>query len=119
MTGWLRTGIGVALACIALAAIAVDRAIAAWPDDRPIEIIVGFQAGSGPDLLARRMANGEMVLLPPLTAASPRRSRSFHAALVSSIVAPTAAAHDAKGKAPVCLAILFSPNFPDHEPPLV
>jgi tripartite-type tricarboxylate transporter receptor subunit TctC len=54
MTYWLRasigTGIGVALAC------AVAPANAAWPDDRPIEIIVGFQAGSGPDLLARRMA---------------------------------------------------------------
>jgi tripartite-type tricarboxylate transporter receptor subunit TctC len=48
LTGWLRTGIGVALA-----AIAADRASAAWLDDRPIEIIVGFQAGSGPDLLAR------------------------------------------------------------------
>lgn len=31
-------------------------ALAAWPDDRPIEILVGYQAGSGPDLLARRMA---------------------------------------------------------------
>jgi tripartite-type tricarboxylate transporter receptor subunit TctC len=51
MMGWLRTGIGAALACIA-----VHPAMAAWPDDRPIEIIVGFQAGSGPDLLARRIA---------------------------------------------------------------
>jgi tripartite-type tricarboxylate transporter receptor subunit TctC len=48
---WLRTGIGAALA-----AIGVHPAMAAWPDDRPIEIIVGFQAGSGPDLLARRIA---------------------------------------------------------------
>jgi tripartite-type tricarboxylate transporter receptor subunit TctC len=31
-------------------------AAAAWPDDRPIEILVGYQAGSGPDLLARRIA---------------------------------------------------------------
>lgn len=29
---------------------------AAWPDDKPVEIIVGYQAGSGPDILARRMA---------------------------------------------------------------
>jgi len=34
----------------------IPSAQAAWPDDRPIEIIVGFQAGSGPDILARRMA---------------------------------------------------------------
>lgn len=31
-------------------------AAAAWPDDRPIQILVGYQAGSGPDLLARRIA---------------------------------------------------------------
>jgi tripartite-type tricarboxylate transporter receptor subunit TctC len=31
-------------------------ALAAWPEDRPIEILVGYQAGSGPDLLARRIA---------------------------------------------------------------
>jgi tripartite-type tricarboxylate transporter receptor subunit TctC len=35
---------------------AAPHAHAAWPDDRPIEIIVGYQAGSGPDILARRMA---------------------------------------------------------------
>jgi len=38
------------------AAFATPCAHAAWPDDRPIEIIVGYQAGSGPDILARRMA---------------------------------------------------------------
>ncbi len=48
---WLRTGFGAALAVVA-----GHPAMAAWPDDRPIEIIVGFQAGSGPDLLARRIA---------------------------------------------------------------
>ena len=52
MIRWFPTGVlAVALAC------AVGRpAVAAWPDDRPIEIIVGFQAGSGPDILARRIA---------------------------------------------------------------
>jgi tripartite-type tricarboxylate transporter receptor subunit TctC len=44
-------GISVACACIA-----APCAYAAWPDDKPIEIIVGYQAGSGPDILARRMA---------------------------------------------------------------
>jgi putative tricarboxylic transport membrane protein len=48
---WLHTSFGAALA-----ALAAHPAMAAWPDDRPIEIIVGFQAGSGPDLLARRIA---------------------------------------------------------------
>jgi putative tricarboxylic transport membrane protein len=38
------------------ACAAAPHAHAAWPDDRPIEIIVGYQAGSGPDILARRMA---------------------------------------------------------------
>jgi len=41
---------------IAGACAAAPCAHAAWPDDRPIEIIVGYQAGSGPDILARRMA---------------------------------------------------------------
>jgi tripartite-type tricarboxylate transporter receptor subunit TctC len=40
----------------AMLGMSVPSALAAWPDDRPIEIIVGFQAGSGPDILARRMA---------------------------------------------------------------
>jgi tripartite-type tricarboxylate transporter receptor subunit TctC len=55
MTHWLCAGIGTSIG-VALAAIAAHPAMAVWPDDRPIEIIVGFQAGSGPDLLARRMA---------------------------------------------------------------
>jgi tripartite-type tricarboxylate transporter receptor subunit TctC len=41
---------------IAGACVFAPCAQAAWPDDRPIEIIVGYQAGSGPDILARRMA---------------------------------------------------------------
>ena len=52
MIRWFPAGVlAVTLACM------VGRpAVAAWPDDRPIEIIVGFQAGSGPDILARRIA---------------------------------------------------------------
>jgi tripartite-type tricarboxylate transporter receptor subunit TctC len=41
---------------VALALLLAPCAHAAWPDDRPIEIVVGYQAGSGPDILARRMA---------------------------------------------------------------
>ncbi|WP_423199074.1 MULTISPECIES: tripartite tricarboxylate transporter substrate binding protein [unclassified Cupriavidus] len=35
---------------------ATASAHAAWPDDRPIEVYVGFAAGGGTDLLARAMA---------------------------------------------------------------
>jgi tripartite-type tricarboxylate transporter receptor subunit TctC len=55
----------VALACSSLAFAWGGRAMAAWPDDRPIEIIVGFQAGSGPDILARRIAPVLARLLGP------------------------------------------------------
>jgi tripartite-type tricarboxylate transporter receptor subunit TctC len=40
----------------AVLCVAAPCAHAAWPNDKPIEIIVGYQAGSGPDILARRMA---------------------------------------------------------------
>jgi tripartite-type tricarboxylate transporter receptor subunit TctC len=61
MTRWFPAGVlAVALAC----AIG-GPATAAWPDDRPIEIIVGFQAGSGPDILARRIAPVLARLLGP------------------------------------------------------
>ena len=40
-------------AALALTAMSVQ---AAWPDDRPIELYVGFAAGGGTDLLARAMA---------------------------------------------------------------
>jgi putative tricarboxylic transport membrane protein len=43
-------------AATALLCAAASSTHAAWPDDKPIEIIVGYQAGSGPDILARRMA---------------------------------------------------------------
>jgi tripartite-type tricarboxylate transporter receptor subunit TctC len=44
------------LHAIVLVTLTAPGAHAAWPDDRPIEIVVGYQAGSGPDILARRMA---------------------------------------------------------------
>jgi tripartite-type tricarboxylate transporter receptor subunit TctC len=61
MIRWFPAGVlAVTLACM------VGRpAVAAWPDDRPIEIIVGFQAGSGPDILARRIAPVLARLLGP------------------------------------------------------
>jgi tripartite-type tricarboxylate transporter receptor subunit TctC len=52
---------------VALAGAVGGPALAAWPDDRPIEIIVGFQAGSGPDILARRIAPVLARLLGPKT----------------------------------------------------
>lgn len=30
--------------------------LAAWPDDKPIEVVVGFAAGGGTDLMARKLA---------------------------------------------------------------
>ncbi|CAG2129611.1 tripartite tricarboxylate transporter substrate binding protein [Cupriavidus plantarum] len=44
------------LTTMALSAMATMPAQAAWPDDRPIEVYVGFAAGGGTDLLARAMA---------------------------------------------------------------
>lgn len=41
---------------VALTLCAVAPAFAEWPDDKPIEIIVGFAPGGGTDLLARRTA---------------------------------------------------------------
>jgi len=51
MQTWLRTTIGATL----VAAFA-QPALAAWPDDKPIEIVVGFAAGGGTDLMARKLA---------------------------------------------------------------
>lgn len=48
---WHRTLLGASLA----AALA-QPAFAAWPDDKPIEIVVGFAAGGGTDLMARKLA---------------------------------------------------------------
>jgi len=61
MIRWLPAGV----LAVALACAGGRPAVAAWPDDRPIEIIVGFQAGSGPDILARRIAPVLAKLLGP------------------------------------------------------
>lgn len=42
-----------ALACAVLAF--ASPAHAAWPDDKPIEVVVGFAAGGGTDLMARKL----------------------------------------------------------------
>jgi tripartite-type tricarboxylate transporter receptor subunit TctC len=52
------------LRAIIFATLFAPRAHAAWPGDRPIEIVVGYQAGSGPDILARRMAPAMAKHLP-------------------------------------------------------
>lgn len=48
------------LSTMALAALITSAsafpAFAAWPDDKPIELSVGFAAGGGTDLLARKLA---------------------------------------------------------------
>jgi tripartite-type tricarboxylate transporter receptor subunit TctC len=61
MIRWFPAGI----LAVVLACGGGSPAPAAWPDDRPIEIIVGFQAGSGPDILARRIAPVLARLLGP------------------------------------------------------
>lgn len=50
----VRAGLAALFAVVAIAA--ANPAAAEWPDDRPIQMLVGYQAGSGPDLLARRIA---------------------------------------------------------------
>jgi tripartite-type tricarboxylate transporter receptor subunit TctC len=52
------------MCAIILASLFAPAAHAAWPEDRPIEIVVGYQAGSGPDILARRMAPAMAKHLP-------------------------------------------------------
>lgn len=46
----------VTLAVGALAFGAASSALAAWPDDKPIELVVGFAAGGGTDITARTVA---------------------------------------------------------------
>ena len=43
-------------AALALACAIVPQAHAAWPDDKPIELIVGFAAGGETDVMARALA---------------------------------------------------------------
>lgn len=42
----------------AMAVASAQTALAAWPDDKPIEVVVGFQAGGGTDVMARKIATG-------------------------------------------------------------
>jgi tripartite-type tricarboxylate transporter receptor subunit TctC len=46
---------GIAFTALALAFTALPSAWAAWPEDRAIEIVVGFAPGGGTDLLARKL----------------------------------------------------------------
>jgi tripartite-type tricarboxylate transporter receptor subunit TctC len=51
MKTWLRA----LIAATVIAAIA-QPALAAWPDDKPIEIVIGFAPGGGTDLMARKLS---------------------------------------------------------------
>ena len=42
-------------AALAVYATLATPAWAAWPDDKPIEVIVGFAPGGGTDLMARKL----------------------------------------------------------------
>jgi tripartite-type tricarboxylate transporter receptor subunit TctC len=64
MMGFVPLNPSYALRAIILASLCSSAAYAAWPDGRPIEIVVGYQAGSGPDILARRMAPAMAKHLP-------------------------------------------------------
>lgn len=41
-----------------LATMCASSANAAWPDDKPIEVVVGFAAGGGTDIMARKLVQG-------------------------------------------------------------
>src|SRR6476659_7822857 len=42
-------------AAAALALGAAGQSLAAWPEDKPIEVVVGFAPGGGTDLMARKL----------------------------------------------------------------
>jgi tripartite-type tricarboxylate transporter receptor subunit TctC len=42
--------------CAISAALLTSPAWAAWPEDKPVEVVVGFAAGGGTDLMARKLA---------------------------------------------------------------
>lgn len=48
------TGTKIALAALMAAGMA-QQAVAAWPEDKPIEVVVGFAPGGGTDLMARKL----------------------------------------------------------------
>lgn len=44
-----------AVALAAMAVAGLSPALAAWPEDKPIEVVVGFAPGGGTDLMARKL----------------------------------------------------------------
>jgi tripartite-type tricarboxylate transporter receptor subunit TctC len=42
-------------AAMAAMSLFASQAQAAWPEDKPIEVVVGFSAGGGTDLMARKL----------------------------------------------------------------
>ena len=51
-----RTRTGIKVAFVAAMAFGLAHPVmAAWPDDKPIEVVVGFAPGGGTDLMARKL----------------------------------------------------------------
>jgi len=51
----MKSGSIAVMAAVAVLLGMVQPAVAAWPDDKPIEVVVGFAPGGGTDLLARKL----------------------------------------------------------------